>query len=152
MTGANSCLSILPTDVLMGRCESPVAVAGGQVQRGGQLNALQVRGTSSSSSLLWILISCRGSHRSGERLNGHGRRQQPVLARSLASLTVFIPAAFSSSAHGNTLLWHPSPHAWYGFVSVSCFTVVHWVHCHPLNVNLLWIHSFFPFIWHFIRD
>lgn len=93
---------------------SPVAVAGGQVWRGGQLNALQVCGTSSwsSSLLLWILSSCRGSYWSGERLNGQGRRQQPVLARPLASLTVFTQSSqqlFSSSAHCNALLWRAPP-------------------------------------------
>lgn len=111
------------------------------------MNALQVRGTS-SSSLLLILFSCRGSHRSGERLNGHGHRQQPVLARSLASLTAFAQSSqqLSQALPFVTHCFDTLPRAWYGFVSVSCFTIVCLVRRCSLNVdNLLWIHSFFPF-------
>lgn len=35
MTGANSCLSILPSDVLMGRCE-PGRQGKGEVEEGGR--------------------------------------------------------------------------------------------------------------------
>lgn len=79
MTGANSCLSILPSDVLMGRCEP-----GGR--RGGRG---EVGGNSRSGSVLGCSERFLGFTPLLQQETGHGRCQQSVLARSLASLTLF---------------------------------------------------------------
>lgn len=76
MTGANSCLSILLSDVLMGRCEPGPRKEGG----GG--------GGDHSGSALGCSEHFLGFSPLLQEESGHGRCQQSVLARSLASLTL----------------------------------------------------------------
>lgn len=134
MTGANSCLSILPSDVLMGRCEPG---GRGEGRRGGG---------SRSGSVLGCLESFLGFAPLLQQETGHGRCQQSVLARSLASLTLFtqsspqLSRAPSIVTH-DTLLWN-TPRAWYSFdilfLFVFCFIVaLFFFHCRSLNVGYL---------------
>lgn len=101
--GANSCLSILPSDVLMGRCEPS--------GRGG--------GDSRNGSVLWCTECFLGFTPLLQQETRHGRCQQSVLARSLSSLTLFTQSSQQLSqapsiVTQDTLLWN-TPRAWNSF-------------------------------------
>lgn len=111
MTGANSCLSILPSDVLMGRREP----SGCKRRKGGvQLQCAGVFGRA------FLPHSLQGSGR-------HKSVSQSVLVRSLASLTLLTHSSLQfsqalSTVTQDTLLC--TPHAWYRFNSCFFFFVI----------------------------
>lgn len=117
MTGANSCLSILPSDVLMGRCEP-----GGRGEGGGQSQRERARVFGAFSGVHTTLAT------------GNWARPLPAVSASTVtsqSYSVYptITAAFSSSVHcnpGYTALKHSPCMVQFNilFLFVFCFIVV----------------------------